>query len=249
MGTLAVRAESVSFHNLGDEISGTILPAEDGKAYVDQVQTIINTDAPKLDKNGRPLMMPVIKLQTQLRNDGSDDGQRTLYAASVNMQIAIRNAIQATGASDLEIGAWLRVRYASDAQASTPGFTPPKQYEAEYRRPTGSLGGQQQLPQSVRQATGGVVPHTDAVSAARAVQQTVQAAHQQPQLPYGAQPPAAPSASAGAAPPPVNGATTAGDDMAKIRELAGYGLDASAIVAAMNNKYTINAVTAILAIP
>jgi len=248
MGTLAVRAESVSFHNIGDEISGTILPAEDGKAYMDQVQTIINTDAPKLDKNGRPLMMPVIKLQTQLRNDSSDDGQRTLYAASVNMQIAIRNAIQSTGASDLETGAWLRVRYASDAQASTPGFTPPKQYEAEYRRPTGSLGGQQ-LPQDVRLARGGVVPHTDAVAMARAIQQGVQVRQQQPQLPYGAPAPAAPSASAGAAPPPVNGATTAGDDMTKIRELAGYGLDASAIVAAMNNKYTINAVTAILAIP
>ena len=243
MGTLAVRPESVTFHNLGDEISGTILPSDEGKAYVDMVQTIIGTDQPKLDKNGRQMMMPVIRLQTTQRIDASDDGQRTLYAASVNMQIGLRNAIQSTGAGDLEVGGWVRVRYSADEPSTKAGFTPSKQYEVEYRRPAGSLGG--------ARPSNGAAPAQDAVGAARAVQQAVSAAKAAPAAPGPAQP-ALPYPQDTRSPVTGQGGLGSGKspaDMVKIRELAGYGLDTATIVAAMHNQYTMEAIEAVLAIP
>lgn len=94
----------------------------------------------------KPKMQLVITLQTDLRNpeiDG-DDGQRGLYV-KFNLQKALRDAVKASGAGGVEIGAFIRAEYYADDLANQRGnLNPPKLFRVQYTRPAGAEWGDQQ---------------------------------------------------------------------------------------------------------
>lgn len=125
---------SAKFENPGDTITGTICAEPEVKQ-----QTDIKTGAPKFWDNGDPQMQLVVRLQTQLREDGDDDGIRAIYVKggfkAPTMQKAIADAVRAAGAKGLAVGGTLTVTYTGNGPASGVGMNPPKYYTAQYQAP------------------------------------------------------------------------------------------------------------------
>jgi hypothetical protein len=123
------RPEACKFENVGDMITGLVVDqfAQQAKDF--------NTQAPKFWDDGRPVMDPVVILQTS-------EGLRTLYVGSFRMRNAIREAILVAGferggqaVSGLRKGGRLVVRYTGDDQPSKRGGPAPKLYDAGYDPP------------------------------------------------------------------------------------------------------------------
>jgi hypothetical protein len=129
---------SAKFPNVGDKIDGEVISAE-----VTQ-QTDFKTGAPKTWDDGSPMRQLVVTLQTTEHEDDDDDGVRRLFAKGSPMKPttslgAIRAAVHAVGATNLEPGGRLQVAYTGDGVASGAGLNPPKEYKAKYGRPTGGV--------------------------------------------------------------------------------------------------------------
>lgn len=126
---------SARFDTVGDTITGTITNQE-----VRQ-QTDIATGDPLVWANGDPRMQLLVTLQTALRDDGDDDGLRTLYVkgskktGSRSLHDAVASAVRAASAKGLEDGGTLTVKYVGDEPSQTRGFNPRKLYEATYQAP------------------------------------------------------------------------------------------------------------------
>jgi len=129
--------KGVKFANIGDRIVGTI----NGAPYERQ-QTKFNTQDPAFWPNGDPMMQILVPLQTQMREDANDDGERTLYVASKNMRKAIGDAIRESGASDLLPGGVLTVQYVGNDPASKNPQNPAKMYTAQYTAPSSAFAQQ-----------------------------------------------------------------------------------------------------------
>lgn len=126
---------SCTFPTIGTTWKGTVLAKET------QQQRDLKTGEAKTWSDGSPMEQVVITLQTDARDperDG-DDGQRKLYVKG-GMLAAIREAVRRAGATTVEIGGTLAVRYSGDGVPSQRGFNPPKQYTAEYRPPEPAAG-------------------------------------------------------------------------------------------------------------
>lgn len=130
-------AKAFPFENMGDTVSGEI-------AALDvRQQTDLETGEPLTWKDGSPRQVLVITLQTELQDDESDDGLRTVWARGGNYMVAngkgtssltaIKDAIRKAGAKDIEIGAMLTVQYSGTGKSSNRAFTPPKLYSAAYK--------------------------------------------------------------------------------------------------------------------
>lgn len=125
--------KSAKFENVGDSVTGSITQVPEVRQ-----QTKLEDGTPLTWDNGDPKMQLVVSLQTELREDGDDDGIRKLYVkgskdpASKSMHAAVAAAVQQAGAKGLEVGGRLTVRYVGNGVAKTRGFNPPKQYEASY---------------------------------------------------------------------------------------------------------------------
>lgn len=137
---------SAKFERINDSVVGTITDQE-----VRQ-QTDLDTNKPLFWDDGRPRMQLVVTLQTDLRDDGDDDGLRRLYVKGKSLTDAVREAVRLAGARGLETGGRLKVAYVGDGVPSKKGFTAPKLYLAEYARPsqqaaTEFLNGGGQQPQ------------------------------------------------------------------------------------------------------
>lgn len=133
---------SFPFDKIGDFVTGLV------KSVEPLQQTDLNTKEPAVWKDGKPKMMYRIGLQTDLREDGNDDGMRSIYARGANkpesksLQAAIRQAVFAvTGKYDLEYDGKLTVQYIGEGVPEQRGHNAPKHYAAWYERPAaGSLG-------------------------------------------------------------------------------------------------------------
>jgi hypothetical protein len=125
--------KSAKFDHHGATVAGTISQAPEVRQ-----QTKLEDGTPLTWDNGDPKMQLVVTLQTDLREDGDDDGIRKLYVkgskdpASKSLHAAVAGAVQAAGAKSLEVGGRLSVTYVGDGVAKTRGYTAPKQYEASY---------------------------------------------------------------------------------------------------------------------
>lgn len=124
---------SAKFEAINDYVVGTITDEPEVRQ-----QTDLNTGALKVWDDGRPMMQLVVTLQTEQRNDNDDDGLRRVYVKGKSLTDAVREAVRKAGAKGLEVGGTLKVAYVGDGVATKKGFNPPKQYLAEYTRPTGS---------------------------------------------------------------------------------------------------------------
>lgn len=161
--------KGVKFDVVGAEITGTIA----GDPYERQ-QTKFGTQDPAFWPNGDPMMQILVPLQTSMREDANDTGERTLYVASKNMKRAIGDAIRQANASDIARGGTLTVRYVGNDPASKNPQNPAKLYQAQYTAPASGFVQQPAAPAQAQQAP--QQPYT-------APQQQPYAAPQQPQAP------------------------------------------------------------------
>lgn len=126
--------KGIKFQNVGDQITGTIAGAPS-----ERQQTKFGTQDPDFWPNGDPKMQIIVPLQTELREDGQDDGERTLYVASKHMKRAISDAIRTAGATDILPGGVLTVQYVgNDANSKNPA-NPAKMYAASYTAPSSAF--------------------------------------------------------------------------------------------------------------
>ena len=89
----------------------------------------------------QPKMQAVINLKTDQRDpsDPTDEGGRTLYAASSQQKKAIVEAVRASGAADIEVGGTLTVQYYADDPTSQNPQNPKKLYRAHYAPPAAGM--------------------------------------------------------------------------------------------------------------
>lgn len=136
-------AKAFPFANRGDAVTGIITQ------LAMRQQTDIDTGEPQFWRDGKPRMMLVIVLQTELQEDDNDDGLRSLYLRGGNYTpadgkgtsslTAVRDAVKAAGAERVAVGARLTVGYTGDGQKSNNKFSAPKLYSAKYEPPTANV--------------------------------------------------------------------------------------------------------------
>lgn len=119
---------SAKFPVPGTSYSGTITE----QPVVEQ-QRDFQTGNPKFWDSGEPMLQLVVTIRTDLRDPAiaDDDGKRRLYIKG-QLKSAVQDAVRTAGARGLEVGGRLTVTYTHDGTASRPGFTPPKQFRADY---------------------------------------------------------------------------------------------------------------------
>lgn len=135
----------------------------------------INKQAPKvLDfwdaEKTRPKMEVVLDLQTELREpseDGTADDGRRKIVVTVDYKrggklAAIQDAMQAVGADDIEVGAFLALWFTGYDPDSQNSDNPRKLYQANYQRPAAGGGAfqQQEQPPQQQQVAGPPQPPT-----------------------------------------------------------------------------------------
>lgn len=138
--------ESFPFDNVGDEIEG----------FIQEMSERQGTDfdgEPDWwdDAKTRPKMLTLIVLQTNLRENPTDDGMRTVTLSGgkkpfpdggkSRMCAAITAVKAATGAAQMQFNGWFKMKFVAEGPRTKPGFNPPKYYEAWYRPPVMDLDG------------------------------------------------------------------------------------------------------------
>jgi hypothetical protein len=130
-------ARSAKFEHAGDAVKGEIT----------DIQTKQQTDLdgnPKTWDDGSPMWQVVVTLQTDDREAGDpdDDGKRNLYLKGskkyASSAKAVADAVKAAGATRLEVGGTLALKYSGDGEPTKRGFNAPKLYEAAYKAPAPS---------------------------------------------------------------------------------------------------------------
>ncbi|MFD0358404.1 hypothetical protein ACFVHW_32430 [Streptomyces sp. NPDC127110] len=121
-------APSAKFPTPGTTVTGRITE----RPTVEQ-QRDIKDGTPKFWSDGNPMNQLVITVQTDLRDHeiDEDDGRRRLFVKG-QLKNAVADAVRSAGARGLEVGGILTVTYTHDGQATQRGFSPPKQYTAQY---------------------------------------------------------------------------------------------------------------------
>lgn len=102
MSLIGQTTNSVAFKNLGDGVAGRIVAFEDYQAKV------FGTNEPKVFPSGDPVMGVRITLETR---PGDAESRTALWAEGKEILKAIRTAVRAMGAGDLEAGADLSVQF------------------------------------------------------------------------------------------------------------------------------------------
>lgn len=132
----AGRSKWFGFPNVGDVFKGTYLSASERQA------TDYVTSALKTWDDGTPMMEYVIEFQTDLRDDDTDDGRRTIYAGkSSRLFKAMAEAVRAAGLkwSDFPV---LTIKRTDDGEPVTlkngKRGNAPKQFKAKAERPAKS---------------------------------------------------------------------------------------------------------------
>lgn len=133
MSVIGNSTPTASFKTPNDAVAGRIVGFEDyqEKEFNDNPATGAKKGDPKFypnpgpDGKPQPVMGCRITLET---TPGNEDSRVAIWAHGKRMLGAIRAAVQATGARDLEIGADLYVQFTGYAGAA-------KTYNAGYSRP------------------------------------------------------------------------------------------------------------------
>lgn len=143
-GFLFGGSKSATFPSIGTTITGTVSAPPEL-----QQQRDMKDGKPKTWDDGNPMMQMVITLDTDLREPGDDedDGSRRLFVKS-GMKSSIARAVKAAGATRIEVGGKLTVKYVADGEQKQRGFSPPKIYEASYVKPVDQALGVDPTPAS-----------------------------------------------------------------------------------------------------
>lgn len=125
------------FASVGDTLEGEIIDLEERQA-VD-----VDSNEPLFWPNGNPKMEIVVTLETPYmagegispeKFNGEDDGKRRIWLRS-NLYTAVRDAVKEAGASSLDVGGVLKVRFDSLGERKKPTHNPPKLFRAKYTVP------------------------------------------------------------------------------------------------------------------
>lgn len=130
--------KSFKFDHVGATVTGTVDAAE-----VVQKRNF-DTGEPEFWSDGGAVQQIKVTLATSERDpgDAEDDGTRNVYIKGWGDQLrALKAAIKAAGASDIEPGGTFTATYVRDGElpAGKRGF-PPKVYEYVYKAPSGTAG-------------------------------------------------------------------------------------------------------------
>lgn len=126
-------APSLSFDDKKGYVKGTFRGGQViSKSISDQ--TDMATKRVRTWPDGTPRKQLVVVLQTTERSDPSDNGQRQMFIKGDAVR-ATREALQAAGTGDIEIGAWVYFAWVDEKAPSTPGFNPYKLFKVVYARP------------------------------------------------------------------------------------------------------------------
>lgn len=124
-------APGVKFADPGATVEGTIV------SFVARQEREYDRNNPgqgalKFFKSGDPIMGIVVTLATTLRDPmlAHDDGQRSVYVEGQHLKAAVRTAVQAAGASGLEVGGRLRITFTHRENPADTGSR--KYWTAEY---------------------------------------------------------------------------------------------------------------------
>jgi hypothetical protein len=121
---LLMGRKGFSFDAIGASVSGRITE------ITTETDTDFNTNKPRLQDNGEPIMIPVFALLQD------NDKRIFVFANKPAMRRAIRDAIRTVGADEPEIGGRLTVTFSGE-EPTQKGF-PKKLFTAEYEAPTAS---------------------------------------------------------------------------------------------------------------
>ncbi|MEU0397970.1 hypothetical protein ABZ208_35495 [Streptomyces sp. NPDC006208] len=121
-------APSAAFPSIGTTVAGCITE----KPTVEQ-QRDMSTGDKKFWNDGNPMMQLVVTVQTEQRDPSveDDDGRRRIFVKGA-MKNAIADAVRTAGAKGLEIGGTLTVTFTHELPPKQRGWSPPKQYAAQY---------------------------------------------------------------------------------------------------------------------
>lgn len=189
--------------------------------------TKFGTNEPDFWPNGDPKNQVVVPLTetNAIREDGNDDGDRTLYVSSSSMKSAISQAIQASGQQDVAIGGTLTVTYVGDDPNSKNPANPKKLYQAQYTPPVSGFAQPAAMPSPQPAAAPAQAPQQAYVQQAAVSAQPVPVAQPAP-APAAAAVPAAPQAAPGFNALPA-GVTQ--DQADKAKQLLAIGTDMGVI--------------------
>lgn len=126
-----IRAEK--YDHIGAVQGGTILSAKEDYEYEMELQNgkwVRTGEIRKWKNSNEPKKQLVITVQTDLRDDESDDGRRFMFFDSYRMPV-LREAVQKSGGKGLAIGATIAKRW--DSGSGNPGD--PKVYSVGYTAP------------------------------------------------------------------------------------------------------------------
>jgi|GEM_PF-2029980 len=117
----------------------------------------IGTGEPLTWKDGNPQQEIIVTIKTEQRDPEKpdDDGTRKVVIKAWGPQMnELKRAVQAAGATDLQVGGRFSMTYKADGQASNPGFNAPKLFEMSYQPPSATAGmftgGQQPAAQQMQ---------------------------------------------------------------------------------------------------
>lgn len=140
LNELSGGGKSWSPSNIGDKIKGRIVSIERRQ------QTSMDDGSLLTWDDGSPRLMTVVTLQTDLRDDDDDDGQRNLYlkggrnfeaaeGKGHSGEVALAEAAKKAGATSIEEGATLAFAMTGTAKPRTRGYQGAKLYTAQYEAP------------------------------------------------------------------------------------------------------------------
>jgi hypothetical protein len=92
------------------------------------------TKAPKVDRDGTPVMTPVLILQTDGTTRAVGPGLRKLWLRS-GQRDAILEAVVDAGAREPAVGGLVSMTFAGLGTPANVNFSPPKRYDATYTPP------------------------------------------------------------------------------------------------------------------
>jgi len=132
---------SFPFEAPGDTVTGHVIGLENVQ------QTDMETGQPAFWSEGQPKMMVRVELKTELKDDESDDGKRSIYLrgsrkpeSQSSLSAVLAAVRKATGGTEIAAGGLLTLTFTEEGVPTKRGFNAPKHYSASYTPPALDLG-------------------------------------------------------------------------------------------------------------
>lgn len=140
---IAGGSKAFPFEEIGDKVTGQITLVERRQ------QRSFDSGKPLEWDDGSPRMLTYIELQTDLRDDGDDDGVRAVWAKGGQFEVAegqgksaeqaLVQAAKDANVKTIEEGGKLSVVFSGRSKPTIRGYQPAKLFVMRYEPPTSSV--------------------------------------------------------------------------------------------------------------